>query len=509
MSKKYINALVTDKSNIGIDPVVRESILTFYRRNLWIDSVKDNPIRSVTMPTEDECIAMAADGMDTEFDYLILTWEGNLFDIYRYHSECIIAIDSIDSKTNGNWLVSGHIMDQEQNRIFHNQYDKSASEWKNSFWLFPITALINLKKWKELGRPQWGSDMGKELIDLTIAVPSPECVHDNYTPLSLTSWYNTNDTLPTRAKKGWNLINESLKANIPVLNLPNNVREFQNYLYPENNIKLFNDFWHALYAMPKLPNQYKKILDTTITSKYERRIKNSTWQCFIRNTEDYFPIANKHNISQIDWTNIGTVMMPCSGFKDFILTMGIKGARQKVNIIHFDILKECVAIRKMLIENWNGKRRTFTDTLLGIGKYFTDGPPGDVYHMNSMKTLDEAYDHILQFFANEDDLEKCWLEFKTFNHKYITADMLTEPWQAIKLIENNKDVYICLSDIAGWRNNLLSYGYRSLRDDISNCVNNLKDKGYNGLIDYKDPATDLQHWHTFDIAIDYLGKNIQ
>jgi hypothetical protein len=505
MSKKYINALVTDKGNIGIDPVVRESLLTFYRRNLWIDSVKDNPIRSVTMPTEDECISVAADGMDIEFDYLILTWEGNLFDIYRYHHECIASIDSIDSKTNGNWLVAGHIMDQEQNRVFHNQYDNSSAEWKNSFWLFPITALINLKKWKELGRPAWGSEMGKELIELTTAIPSQECVHDNYTPLSLTTGEGK---LPTRVKKGWNFINESLKANMPVLNLPNNIREYQNYLYPENNIKLFNDFWHALYVMPKLPGQYKKILDTAITSKYERRIKNSTWQCFIRNTEDYYPIANKHNISSINWSNIGTVMLPCSGFKDFILTMGTKGPRQKVDVIHFDILRECVAIRKMLIENWDGKRHSFTSTLLGIGKYFTDGPPEHVYHMNSMKTLVEAYDHILEFFADEADLEKCWLEFKMFNHKYITADMLTEPWQVLKLIESDKDIYVCLSDIAGWRNNLLSYGYRALRNDIINCVKTLKVKGYNGLVDYKDPATDLQHWHTFDDAIGYLETDV-
>jgi hypothetical protein len=503
MSKKYINALVTDKSNIGMDPIVRESLLTFYRRNLWIDSVVNNPIRSVTLPTEDECISVAADGLDIEFDYLILTWEGNFFDIYRYHHECIAAIDAIENDTNGNWLVAGHIMDQEQNRIFN--HDPSSAEWKNSFWLFPITALINLKKWKELGRPLWGSEMGKELIELVTAVPSTDCVHDNYTPLSVTSGEGTKQT---RVKKGWNFVNESLKANLPVLNLPKNVREFQNYLYPENNIKLFNDFWHSLYNMPKVTSQYRKVLESVITSKYERRIKDSTWQCFIRNTEDYYPVEHKHNSSNIDWTSIETIMLPCSGFKDFILAMGFKGAKKKLNIIHFDIIPQCVKIRQLLIEQWDGQRSTFSKTLLEIGKYFTVGPPGDVYHMNSMKTLEEAYDHMLQFFGSEDNLERCWKEFQACDHRYVAADMLSDPWMATKFVQGDKKIYVCLSDIAGWRNNLIAYGYRSLRDDIINCVKNLKAKGHDGLIDYKDPATDLQFWHTFDDAIAYLEKNL-
>lgn len=511
MSNTYINALVVDKANLNLNPVVRKSLQTFYQRNLYIDSVKDNPKHSILETTEDACIFKAA---DSNFDFLILTWEGNMFDIYRYHHECIAAIDAIDKETDGNWLVAGHVMDHEQNRLLHN--DPRSAEWKNSFWLFPITALINLKKWKELGQPKWGSGgmnvMAKE------GIPSPECIHDNYTPLTL---YPGDREFLTNVKQGWNFIDASLRANIPVKNLPASVRKVQNYLYPENNPKLFNDFWTSLYSMPKLTDQYKKVLDSLLPSKHNRRIKENSWQCFIKNTEHYNPaeyygvMMNKLTIetppdgllTEVDWNTIDTIMLPSSGFKDFISSMGTSGAKKPVDIIHFDIISQCIEIKKRTIEEWDGKRSTFESTILNIAKSYNAERPLDVFHMHSMKSLIEAYDHILQFFKDEQDLEQCWLQFKTFNHSYIEADMLVNPHNALKLIKG-KRVYLCLSDIAGWRNNLMSYGYRTLRNDIINCIQHIKNKGITGVVDYKDPATDLQLWQDFDSAIEYLKKDV-
>lgn len=511
MSKTYINALVTDKGNLNLNPVVRQSLQTFYQRNLYIDSVKDNPIHSILKTTEDECISEAA---DSNFDFLILTWEGNLFDIYRYHHESIAAINDIDNETNGNWLVSGHLMDQEQNRLLHN--DSNSAAWKNSFWLFPITALININKWKELGRPKWGSE--GLTINVKQGIPSTECVHDNYTPLTLSPG---DSEFLTKVKKGWNFVDASLRANIPVKNLPNNVRAVQNYLYPENDPKLFNDFWTSLYNMPKLTDQYKKVLDSLLPSKHNRRIKDNSWQCFIKNTEHYNPagyygvMMDKLAIDtppnglmlEIDWNTIDTIMLPSSGFKDFISSMGIGGAKKPIHIIHFDIIGECVQIKKRTIEEWDGKRSTFVPTLINIATQFNKDDPNGVFHMHSMKDLIEAYDHILQFFADEQDLEQSWLKFKTFNHSYIEADMLVNPHNTLKLIKG-KGVYLCLSDIAGWRNNLMSYGYRILRNDIINCIQHIRNKGITGIVDYKDPATDLQLWQEFDAAITYLKQDI-
>lgn len=493
MSKTYVNALVRDKSNIGIDPVVRQSLQTFYRRNMYIDKVEGNPIHSIIEKNEDACMKEA---VEHGFDYLVLTWEGNIFDIYVYHDKCIAAINDIDNKTNGNWLVCGQIIDQFENRKHHN--DPKQDQWQNSFYLFPITALVNLKKWRELGRPSWGEEGQHEVVNV---VASKECVHDNYTPLEITA--GQGQTL-TKTKRSWNIINQSLKNGMPVYNLPGDIRSAQNYLYPEVNVDRYNDFWLSLYNMPKLTDQYKRVLNSIITSKYPKRIFDGAWQFFIKNTEDYeprFPLSGT-----VDWTNIQTVMLPSSGFKDFIATMGKNGPRKTFDVIHFDIIPECVTIRKTMIETWDGRRSTFEKMAADIGSKYRKNPM-DAYHMHSMKTFTEVYEHILSYFHSEEDLEQQWQKFQSFTHKYIETDMLTDPYPAIKLIDK-KDVYLCLSDIAGWRNNIMTYGYKNLRNDIATCIKNIKNKGINGYVDYKDPGTDIQMWQTFDSAIEHLKTDI-
>ena len=490
MHKTVVNALVHDKGNIGIDPVIRDSLKTFYQRNTYVHCIPNNPLYLIIEEDIDECLKKAG---DTACDYLILTWEGNMFDIHEYHHACIAHINKLDDETNGDWLVAGQIIDQYQNRILYNV--KESVKWENSFYLFPITALINLKKWRALGFPTWGRESDHESV--IKAIPSKDCVHDNYTPLNLLS---SNETVNAKVKKGWNIIDVALKNNFTVHNLSNEIRNSQTYLYPENDVEKFNNFWNSLYLMPKLTDQYKKVLERLIHSKYPQRINNNTWQCFVKNTEDYFP---RKRSQQFDWSTIDTIILPCSGFKDFIISMSKHSLRKPIEIVHFDIINQCVDIKKKIINLWDGRRETFSNTLEIIGK--SHGRHGtDAYHLNNLENLEGAYDHMLEFFHDEEDLRQCWDQFKNFNHMYIEADMLDNPTNALDLI-NGKNVYICLSDIAGWRNNIVGYGYKNLRNNISNCITNILNKGITGIVDYKDPATDKQLWQEFNQAITYLA----
>jgi hypothetical protein len=391
-------------------------------------------------------------------------------------------------------------MDQEQNRILYN--DSNAHEWKNSFWLFPITAFVNVKQWVKLGKPKWGQEDANVVVQQ--AAPSKQCIHDNYTPLELAA--GSQQVEVKRVRKGWNIIDAGLRQGWTVSNMPNAVRQQQTYLYPENNPDMYTKFWQSLHTMPKLNDQYKKVLDVLIISKYPRRIKDSTWQCFIKNTEDYFPRSDLHG--EVDWTNIDSLLFPCSGFKDFVVSTHSSTPRKNFNIIHFDIIGQCVKIKEKIIERWDGRRSTFESTLLGIGQEFIDPNQNkykatDAFHMHSMKSLNEAYDHLLAFFDSEQHLEESWKLFKQFNHFYMEADMLVDPYSVIKLI-NAKNIYICLSDIAGWRNNIISYGYQNLRNDIINCLQAITRRGVNGIVDYKDPGTDLQLWQSLSAAQEFL-----
>jgi hypothetical protein len=493
------NALIYDKSNIGLNEDIRQSLKIFHKRNIYIDIVKLPSLVTIA-ETEDDAIKETAESHNN-YDYLILTWEGTIPNIYYYHEACIKHVNDLNEKTNGNWLVSGQIMDQCENRKMFN--DPEADKWKGSFYLFPITAIVNLKKWRELDCPDWGQ---QQLTPIEHIVPNrgTENIHDNYTPLVI----NPNTTLSnTPVKKGWNIIDVSLKNNMSVYNLSNEIRQSQTYMYPENNPKMFNDFWHSLYMMPKLSDQYLKVLQTVMPAKTPIRIDTVTWGCFIRNTEDYIV----ERFTDVFYNNMGavdTLMLPCSGFKDVIIYSKKPKDVAIKQVVHFDIIKGCVDIRKQIVEEWDGTRSHFTILLDSIKLHYQEKfKHPNCFHMSSMNTFDDAYLDILKNFNSEEELERTWLEFKKLKHVFIHADILAEPWMVTKQIKDS-NVYLCLSDIAGWRSNVIAYGYKTLRNQLGSVAKHLQKNNCQGIVDYKDPGTDLQLLQEFNEFLTHLATDV-
>lgn len=497
---KISNALVYDKGNIGLDEEIRQSLKIFHKRNIYIDIVKLPSLVNI-VDTEDQAIQETADN-PSDYDYLILTWEGNIPNIYYYHEACIKHVMDLNDKTDGNWLVSGQIMDQYENRLMFE--DPEALKWQGSFYLFPITAIVNLKQWRKLGRPEWGQ-ISQVAMEHMIPNRSEENIHDNYTPLTINPGTTS---AKTPVKKGWNIIDVSLKNNMSVYNLSNDIRQSQTYMYPENNPKMFNDFWKSLYLMPKLSDQYLKVLQSVMPSKTPIRIDNNTWGCFIRNTEEYV-VERLKDVFYDNMGEVDTLMLPCSGFKDVIVAAKKPAGTVIKQVIHFDIIKGCVDIRQRIIKEWDGTRSHFTTLLDDIKEdYKKKYNHPNCFHMSSMNTFDDAYLDILKNFDSEEHLHSAWLDFKQLEHKFIHADILAEPHRVTKQIKNSK-VYLCLSDIAGWRSNIIGYGYKTLRNQLGAVVEHLKKNNCTGIVDYKDPATDLQLLQEFDEFLTFIKQPLQ
>ena len=489
--------MVLDKKDRGIDQDVRISTGIFYKRNQFMDKIRRNPPSSIMEANEDDAIKVA--GSDLKFDYAIMTWEGNIFSITDYHDFCVEYIDELDERTNGQWLVAGHLMDQYQNRIFHN--DANADGYKHSFWLYPITALINLKKWRELGMPQWGQENTAEII---AGQPSSESVHDGYTPLELKP---TDQRVHAVVKKGWNFIDQSLQAGMTVYNLSDKIRSVQTHLYPEVNPEAYNNFWRSLFGMPKLSDNYKKVFEKLISCKTKTRMDPRTWRFFIKNTEEYFPLLADQD--HMPWSEIDCLLIPSSGFKDFIITQSSRTDRHAVQIIHYDILEKCVEIKKRINQQWDGTRSGLEELLTRINsENMIPDVRDNIFHMNAMKSYSEVYDDMLPFFDSEEDLRLAWLKFQQQDHAYIVGDMLDlDDAVRVRKLVVKQNVYLCLSDIAGWRNNILGYGHHNLRKNIATTVKCFTGKGYKGLVDYKDPGTDIQHLQNLDVCLNHIETN--
>jgi hypothetical protein len=498
-NKKVAHALVYDKNHLGIDEDVRKSLKVFYKRNLFIDELKANPASAIIEDSPDKCIWSAA---NLGFNFLALTWEGNIFNIYDFHQCIIKSIIDIENKTAGNWLVSGHIMDQYRNRLLYRPDE--AEKYKDSFFLFPITALINLDKWTELGNPIWGASRSDTVV--VKAVPSKESVHDGYTPLSLSP---STEFCETSVKDGWNIINESLKNDLTVYNLSNNIRSNQYYLYPENDVDLYNSFWKNLHGLPKLKNSYEKVFELTVSAKLENRIPKNNWAYFLRNTETPWPNLRSEDLSINE--DFECFVFPCSGFKDFIVSGCFFKINKTTKIIHYDILQPCIDIKKRIIENWDGTRDHLKILLLEIQDYYKSRGKEHCYHMNHMKDLSEVYDEIIPYFSDEKELEEKWKIFQNHQHFYFNIDLLdcADEVCSISNIVGDRKVYISLSDIGSWRMNLLGYSISYLRNQMEFSVRSIVKNKESAIIDYKDPATDLHHLHNFKDMISTLHSDYE
>jgi len=491
------NALIYDKDQIGIDPDIRQTLKIFYSRNMFIDLVK-MPCLVCMVDNEDEAMTVHAD-YEANFEYLILTYEGTIPNIYLYHENCIRHILDLNKKTNNNWLVSGQLIDQYENRKMFN--DPSTNQWQGSFYLFPITCIVNLKKWREIGRPTWGQ-ASKEPVEHAKPIRSDTNIHDNYTPLYLDGY---DGAVKTPVKKGWNIIDASVKNNMPVHNLSIPIRQSQNYLYPENDVQLYNNFWRSIYNLPKMNDQYIRVLESVLPEK-NKTVKK--WACFIRNTEDIIPwgCADKFNEHA---AAVSTLITPCSGFKDFILTVKKPSQVAMKKIIHYDIIPQCIDIRKRLINEWDGRRHSLSELLTSIKDYYVKTERHEnCFHMHSLRSYDDFYVEILKSFDSEEHLEAEWIKFKQIDHKYIHCDILNEPYLVTNQAKN-ENVYICLSDIAGWRSNLIGNGYLKLRNQLKRVIVSLQENNCKGLVDYKDPGTDLQLLQHFNEFITHVNTPIE
>ena len=510
MSKRLqgnlVNGFILDKGHLGIDQNVRDSMQIYYRRTPGGDKI--------SAPTVDEALQKADTG---GYNYIILTWEGNVPKLAMYHPACVDHIEWLERKYGNDWLISGHIIDQYQNRIFME--DIAAEQWKDSFFLFPITAIVNINKWKELGRPEWGEGGSAQSV---VGIPSEEQVHDNYTPLSLMP--PGNKTMKkVRHKPGWNLINQSLLNNMPVHNMTEDIRVGQIYMYPEDDTEKYNNFWRAVHLLPSLTGMYDRAWETISLAHSPTRSAKNSARFFLINTEDYSPVpsimtplqlANSLTAEEIDYSSFKLFIGPAAGWKGFILD-ATKMHNVKTHL-HFDIYRECVEIRQKFIARWDGRRSTHNSVLTAIGTeiYPDDSTGHQAYHMNENENFDFSYNHILKHIypdldpasAPDDILCKAWAKYRNKSHKFVTGDILSNPKDILwdTRYHGLERTYLWLSDIASWRINVLAFGMRTLRSQLTNVIKFLLNKSLTGVVDFRDTVSDAQLFKDFEDAVRFL-----
>jgi hypothetical protein len=145
------------------------------------------------------------DWWEIDCDYLVILSAGQLIKSPNHHEEVLKHLDQ-------DFLVMCHLMK-------YGNYYGFDRQW----------ACINMNKLKELGI-RYASLPSDGKVRVRNAERSPDNIHDDYTPLWLKPAKGYSEE--TCYMIGWNIISASLDAGLPVLNVPDSIRQTKTHLYP-------------------------------------------------------------------------------------------------------------------------------------------------------------------------------------------------------------------------------------------------------------------------------------
>jgi hypothetical protein len=466
---KIVEAVIVDPNlQKNITKSVMDSWLVYYQRNAWIrtSTIKRESISTpMFFASVDDAVCFYE---NTDVDYILVNWFGTFCqDYHGYHEQCIRYIDEVNEHP---WLLVGHIIDKEK--------QKKNPEFRGQFYPYPIAALLNLKVWREIGRPKWHRPEGR----FHLPQASAECVHDDYTPVSL----KTSNTFA----EGKNLndgalwISAALNNSLHVLNLPLALRKFLTHTYPESNPKEFSRIWSRFQELPLVdePNLVKVLCKSLKSRTYTHTSTPSSLKLFVLNSEQIYPKgAREICLEALKETQV--IVTPCSLFKSFFLSIE---APKLLRVIHYDIAEASLRAKRYLNENWDGSLQSLEGLLRELLAESWNPEHLDVFA--SLKA------QMLLYCGSEQSLRNCWQMYVGTQHSYLSSNLMFDDQRLVGEVAKTKDqiIYTCIGDIPSFRLNSINYGAHNLAEMVIQHLERLEAVSSTVYVDIKMPVSDRQ-----------------
>lgn len=292
------------------------------------------------------------------------------------------------------FLIAGHIlMNPGEHPRLHNQ-------------MF----VLNLREHDRLGRPKVHQP-APDKVRLRGAYRSSENVHDDYTPL----WIKPSGTMDhvDHPRFGWSIIEASLAAGIPVINLPGDLRDEKVYLYPEENPAPLSASLEEISDGLSPDTQHlnwdrKRYIDAIV------RARTAPVYPFVMNTEplDEPSLAGKGPFKRI----FGVA----SGFKSFVLWD--KYGADDAEIVWLDRWDEPLSLWHNLVNGWDGKNlegyllathgaeMTREELIFGRGR--------------DLASLRDGLGAMYETVGGEVRFQDRWQSFRALRHRFVKCDLL-------------------------------------------------------------------------------------
>jgi hypothetical protein len=169
--------------------------------------------------------------------------------------------------------------------------------------------ILDLKMWGAAGRPSFGQPYVWQTRSVIKFKVSPECIHDDYTPLWIQADSELGD-VEGRCGFGTEVLSRLVRQGYRVLNVPIHLRKEKKYAYPREGR---GSAYHEIKALTRANEEHSK------------------HHVFVFNTEDL--VVRDFGLQ------MQTLIAPCAGLKPFALVrqMGVSAKA----IAHFECLLSC------------------------------------------------------------------------------------------------------------------------------------------------------------------------
>lgn len=480
---------MTIEQCIIVDPYIKKNLsknvfdswMNYYRRGVNLEQFLGKTDRAYRSIQFSQSVDAALEHYRCRGpNYLILNWFGVFIQNFsEFHKNCIQLIESVNDN---NWLFFGYIIDKEK--------QKNSDIYKNEFYPYPITSIVNVKKWREISCPKWDS----QSCDRHVPQKSKDCIHDDYTPMFLepTGAHSRTDR---PLNQGENFITASLDAGLKIYNLPKNNRANVIHTYPESNPVEYSFLFEAFYDLPNIEEVNTLKLLQILMAKRNRQhtTHGNQGHFFLYNTESVFPPGSKEKALNY-LSTADSIISPCSMFKSFLL--GSYSGSIK-NYIHIDIYSRVIQMKKQISSEWNG-------TLLGLKKTINslDAGEGSIWNNLSEDIISSQFDTLLEHIESESSIASEWVKYGLKNHTYLNLNIITEHDRLIKNLSEigSKKIYLAIGDIPSFGLNSINYGSHKLAKKLIQFFESISAAGMDAMVDIKSPISDKHILGTIDEA---------
>ena len=350
-------------------------------------------------------------------------------------------LDNLIEERNQDWLLFGHILEQDKRLRLHDQ-----------------CIILNIEK-LEIDEMHPGNRDETKLMPMYNR--SDENFHDDYTPV----WVKFNDQYAVQKTGwGWRWIAKGL-INSQILTFTKAMREAKIHCYPEN------------------PGSYEAWYRTDNTSQMAQIIESSSnpdqRKIHIFNNET----VPDHLIrDQTKQTHFDNLVVLASGFYGMKMAKAFSPSK----IVYYDIMPEMLSINQSVNETWDGM-----SDITEYGKDFKQSSdPKQTWHNIYSEDI----------FKDQNDLLTFLPEFKNIAKDYHQVNIITHPELFLSMMPTTGSTYVWIDGIYTYWINLWQHRPREIEHSYKVILDGLRKHDNDIWLHLKDPNGYIRiiHNKTFD-----------